>query len=624
MPTKVGQDAHATKAAPPSRASLAERILTIPVRHEDLMRPVELVDAVRRDLALELGAEVDVTWLDPDQVLAGTAGADGAGQERADGTPEATPESTSPATSFELRKRGVAVAYLSIVRPEPLSDEELRLVGFLARDVSHWLTEASKRIETRLVTALSTTLPTCESLDEAARVSVFTIVERLGAEAGMLLIRGESGFRSLAEMGTWSDDDASRRERFEIAEACAHTYGPRVHAGSIVAAPVGSIMPARYVLLLKVILPDPRQATGFPTLMQAARVLEPHLSARWRALVLGELLQLGQASLGASTESMYAEALETAVRLVPGADSGFLLVRHDAQEPFVFNAVHGNVAADVLGRSVTSERAFTWYGSDANGWQNGHARIMRHGDAEVASLADLDEADSAGSPDPEPGLEGEPITQRAQAGLSLPVVFDASVLALLCLENQTEPDAFGRDSREIAEMFGSPLAGLLQRQRTHDLLMHAAVTDSLTGLSNRRAFDEILQRELARTERSGAALSVLLMDMANFKEINDVFGHEAGDEALVAVAATLRASVRDGDYLFRWGGDEFAAILVDEADRLTENTAERLRAAVPAVEFRDRKLRIDVGWAEAPADGRDAVTLLRVADERMYENKRSA
>ncbi len=620
MPTKVGQVAHATKAAPPSRASLAERILTIPVRHEDLMRPVELVDAVRQDLAVELGAEVDVTWLDPDQVLGGSAGADDAGRGQAD----ASAGRPSPATSFELRKRGVAVAYLSIVRREPLSDEERRLVGFLARDVSHWLTEASKRIETRLVTALSTTLPTCESLDEAARVAVFTIVERLGAEAGMLLIRGESGFRSLAEMGTWSDDDSSRRERFEIAEACAHTYGPRVHAGGIVAAPVGSIMPARYVLLLKVILPDPRQATGFPTLMQAARVLEPHLSARWRALVLGELLQLGQASLGASTESMYAEALETAVRLVPGADSGFLLVRHGAQEPFVFNAVHGNVAVDVLGRSLTSERLFKWYGADANGWQNGHARIMRHGDAAIASLADLGAADPGGRSDPEPGLEGEPITQRAQAGLCLPVVFDASVLALLCLENQTEPDAFGRDSREIAEMFGSPLAGLLQRQRTHDLLMHAAVTDSLTGLSNRRAFDEILQRELARTERSGAALSVLLMDMANFKEINDVFGHEAGDEALVAVAATLRASVRDGDYLFRWGGDEFAAILVDEADRLTENTAERLRAAVPAVEFRDRKLRIDVGWAEAPADGRDAVTLLRVADERMYENKRSA
>src|SRR5690606_19510949 len=79
-----------------------------------------------------------------------------------------------------------------------------------------------------------------------------------------------------------------------------------------------------------------------------------------------------------------------------------------------------------------------------------------------------------------------------------------------------------------------------------------------------------------------------------------------------------------GDYLFRWGGDEFAAVLVDEAEHLTRATVERLQDAVARVEVRGHPLRIDVGWAEAPTDGHDAVTLLKVADERMYANKRGA
>src|SRR5699024_5400327 len=96
---------------------------------------------------------------------------------------------------------------------------------------------------------------------------------------------------------------------------------------------------------------------------------------------------------------------------------------------------------------------------------------------------------------------------------------------------------------------------------------------------------------------------------------------DAGDAALTAVAKALRASVRDSDYLFRWGGDEFAAILVDEVGELTHTAIERLRTAVAAVEVHGRKLRVDIGWAEAPLEARDSHTLLRLADQRMYSNK---
>lgn len=622
MTTKIGRDLYGGDELPMRQTSLAERILTIPVRHEDVTRPVELLEVVRQDLGAELEADVDIHWFDPQQDVV-DYGDSPPKQPSLDG-----PEHEG-SSSFELRKRGAVVAHLVISRAEPLTEEERRLVDFLARDLSHWLTEASKRIETRLVTALSTTLPTCESLDEVAKVAVFTIVERLGAEAGMLLIRDESGFQPLAAMGPWGEDDTSERERRDLAEVCARAYGPKLLARNVVAAPVGNSIPARYVLLLQLPLTGPRQARGFPTVMQAARVLEPHLSARWRSSVLAELLKLGYASLGAPTDTMYSAALSAAVRLVPGADSGSLLVRPAADEPFVLQAVHGDVPSTMIGRSISETRLIDWYGSDDPGWHNGFAKILKHDGVptDIVRLARTDLDDREHHSGHELGADGVPatiISHSTQASLCLPVVFDDTVLALLCLENRSETSAFGRDSREIAEMFGSPLANLLQRQRTHDLLVHAAVTDSLTGLANRRAFDDVLERELSRTARSGAVLSVLLMDMTNFKSINDVFGHEAGDQALVAVAQALRAGVRDGDYLFRWGGDEFAAILVDEAGDFTRTTVERLEGAVSEVEIHGQRLRVDVGWAEAPAEGCDADTLLRIADERMYASKRNA
>jgi diguanylate cyclase (GGDEF)-like protein len=599
MTMSTGNDPAATSQGGQA-PSLAERILTIPVRHEDITRPADLLEAVRHDLAEVLAADVRVRWLEPSDQEAG-----------------GTQEAPSPHHGeWELRKRGVVVARLAVDRSEPLVDEERRLVGFLVRDLSHWITEASKRAESRLVTALSTTLPTCESLDEMARVAVFTIVDRLGAEAGMLLIRGDAGFRRLAALGTWPDDETSERERCDLAADCARSYGPKVHPGNVVAAPVGSIMPARYVLLIRLPLPDPRQATGFPALMQAARVLEPHLSARWRTVVLDELLKLDHASTDTPTRDLYQAAVRAAAGLVPGADGGSLLVRHDDRARFVFQAVHGHVPEAVVDRSLSEADLIAWYGSDGDGWRTGSAKVLQHGDIDIARLGE------AG--DRAHGADGDAANARANASLCLPVVFGDAVLAVLHLENCTEGNAFGRDSREIAEMFGPPLAGLLQRQRTRDLLVRAALTDSLTGLSNRRAFDDALARELARTGRSGAGVSVLLMDMADFKHINDSFGHEAGDAALIAVADALRASVRDGDYLFRWGGDEFAAVLVDEADHLTRATVERLRDAVAKVEVHGRPLRIDVGWAEAPTDGHDAPTLLKVADARMYASKRGA
>jgi diguanylate cyclase (GGDEF)-like protein len=139
--------------------------------------------------------------------------------------------------------------------------------------------------------------------------------------------------------------------------------------------------------------------------------------------------------------------------------------------------------------------------------------------------------------------------------------------------------------------------------------------DPLTGLGNRRAFDETLARAVAGARRADRQFSIVIVDLARFKSINDRFGHLEGDRCLRAVARALRATVRAPDACFRWGGDEFALVL-PATDRLdAERVADRVRSAVEgSVVLPDGEaLQARCGSAEFE-EGMDAVALLNAAD----------
>ncbi len=107
--------------------------------------------------------------------------------------------------------------------------------------------------------------------------------------------------------------------------------------------------------------------------------------------------------------------------------------------------------------------------------------------------------------------------------------------------------------------------------------------DALTGLGNRRAFDEALDAELARSRRTSSPLSLIVADLNGFKEINDRFGHVVGDDCLRDATAALRRSVRRPDLCFRWGGDEFTVLLTGADAAVSRALAIRLEDAVAAV-----------------------------------------
>lgn len=154
-----------------------------------------------------------------------------------------------------------------------------------------------------------------------------------------------------------------------------------------------------------------------------------------------------------------------------------------------------------------------------------------------------------------------------------------------------------------------------------DLLEQLARQDPLTGIGNRRLFEERLAYELPRHGETGRELVLIVMDLNGFKRVNDELGHGAGDLVLQAAAAALASAVGDQDTIARQGGDEFC-VLVPEAGRAeAEALIARIRAAFARIDAGGAPLRTAVGYAVFPADARDGDDLLRIADDRQREDK---
>ena len=155
-----------------------------------------------------------------------------------------------------------------------------------------------------------------------------------------------------------------------------------------------------------------------------------------------------------------------------------------------------------------------------------------------------------------------------------------------------------------------------------------AIRDPLTGLYNRRFFDEALTREWQQFQRSGEAFTVIIMDVDAFKAINDDYGHEAGDRALQQVSATLKTNLRESDLIARVGGDEFAALLprtdTEQSRQVVEKLSDVLQSLRLITAEGEIPMSLSVGTATVPGfpPVTSAAELLRVADKRMYETKR--
>ena len=165
---------------------------------------------------------------------------------------------------------------------------------------------------------------------------------------------------------------------------------------------------------------------------------------------------------------------------------------------------------------------------------------------------------------------------------------------------------------------------ITEEKRLEEELRRLSTTDGLTGVFNRRHFDESLQRELERATRYHQPLSVLMFDVDHFKKFNDTHGHDQGDRVLKAMATTLRGALRNQDYPCRYGGEEFVAILPNTPKEGGMRLAERLRHDVEQMTVDGLKVTISIGVAEYPDfDVSDQAKLVEAADAAMYVAKRN-
>jgi diguanylate cyclase (GGDEF)-like protein len=191
------------------------------------------------------------------------------------------------------------------------------------------------------------------------------------------------------------------------------------------------------------------------------------------------------------------------------------------------------------------------------------------------------------------------------------------------LDSFSDPEAFDEESLEVSRIFAQQTALLLHEQHYRRLLKRAAHTDPLTGLANRRSFDEDYEAFWSSARRYGYPLAILIFDLSGFKEVNDRFGHAAGDRALRRVALVLREQVRNGDHVYRWGGDEFAVLLQHTSLSGAVWAARRYAAAIAKVCLEGHCIQANFGAAAYPEDTADPEELLKLADSRMYQAKAS-
>jgi diguanylate cyclase (GGDEF)-like protein len=150
-----------------------------------------------------------------------------------------------------------------------------------------------------------------------------------------------------------------------------------------------------------------------------------------------------------------------------------------------------------------------------------------------------------------------------------------------------------------------------------------AVTDGLTGLKNRRAFQEKLQEEVGRVARYSAPFSLLLLDVDHFKQFNDTFGHPAGDGVLRDVARLLKESSRSTDFVARYGGEEFVILLPNTDQQGSLLLAEKVRKAVERSDWRDRPISVSIGVATMSTANGDGMVLVKEADAALYRSKKN-
>ena len=210
--------------------------------------------------------------------------------------------------------------------------------------------------------------------------------------------------------------------------------------------------------------------------------------------------------------------------------------------------------------------------------------------------------------------------------LTLPLTVEGEILGCLSL-NSDQPNAFDAQDLQFLSVIGYQMAATLKHFQRLSSIKNIAIYDTLTGLYNRRYFEERLGVEAQKSFFSNTPLSLVMVDIDHFKKVNDTFGHTEGDQVLCMISSLLKASVRKKDTVSRYGGEEFILILPEAGLDESFVIAERIRRLVEKSPFEVGKtqvnLTLSMGISNFPSHrAKSKEELVKMADQALYDAKR--
>ena len=216
------------------------------------------------------------------------------------------------------------------------------------------------------------------------------------------------------------------------------------------------------------------------------------------------------------------------------------------------------------------------------------------------------------------------IKEGIKSMVCVPLVFNEDIIGVFYVDD-FNPRKFTKRELRLLYILSSFAAMSIDHARLHDTTRRLAITDGLTGLFNHRYFQEVLEKELARAERYNESFSLLMLDIDDFKPLNDSYGHQFGDRVLKLLADVFTASVRDTDTVARYGGEEFAIILPKVDSGQAAIMAQRIKNEVKARSKKfargKRPVSVSIGVASFPIDVTERFSLIDRADKALYAAK---
>jgi diguanylate cyclase (GGDEF)-like protein len=303
----------------------------------------------------------------------------------------------------------------------------------------------------------------------------------------------------------------------------------------------------------------------------------------------------------AHLDALYAAVIDTVVAAVP-AENCTLFLLDSSQSRLEPRATHGRVV-DLLEHFVFER------GQGVTGWVASRRRQIL-----IRDLAN------------EPNLRDvEQLPIRVRSFAAIPMILHDTVIGVLTLSDP-RAEAFSTEDAELLSALAAQAAITIERTEEFHTMERLAITDGLTGLTNYRFFEMRLDEELRRARRYGLPLSIMLVDVDHFKQVNDLFGHPSGDRVLRELARIMRQTVRETEIVARYGGEEFALILPQTGAEQAMVAAQRVCNGIAAHRFStvdgERiRMTVSIGVAGSPDLPQAPGELVEAADRALYVAK---